>query len=256
MIAISRKDFDSLPPEVGVDENRPTELRKLVQPGVMLISHAGVNQMVQCTFSKTTPRGYYFLALLAGTRRVIIYSCENWEFRTPVTASKGEITAISFNPAHGGRFITATQHHIIITDLLEKRKLLQLRPRAQWISSISVHPRGDHILAGSYDGRAFWFDSDLQAEPFKVLRHHQGAVRDVAYHSLFPLFATAGSDAVINVFHGQVFADLVTNPLIVGVKELRGHEPNGTLGVISLKWHPKMPWLLSGGGDHSVRLWC
>jgi ribosome biogenesis protein ERB1 len=126
----------------------------------------------------------------------------------------------------------------------------------QWISSIDVHPRGDHVIAGSFDGRGFWFDTELQVEPFKVLRTHTAAVRDAKYHRRFPLFATASDDTKIYVFHGAVFDDLITNPRIVPVKELSGHAKNNVLGVLGLVWHPTQPWLLSTGADHSIRLWC
>ena len=46
---------------------------------------------------------------------------------------------------------------------------LYLRPLVQWISSIDVHPTGEHVIAGSYDGRSFWFDTELKSEPYKVL---------------------------------------------------------------------------------------
>jgi ribosome biogenesis protein ERB1 len=144
----------------------------------------------------------------------------------------------------------------LIFDLVEKTKLLQLRPQVQWISSIDVHPSGDHVIAGSFDGRGFWFDTELQVEPFKVLRTHTAALRDVRYHRRFPLFATASDDTKIYVFHGTVFDDLITNPRIVPVKELSGHAKNNILGVLALVWHPTQPWLLSAGADHSIRLWC
>lgn len=58
---------------------------------------------------------------------------------------------------------------------------------------------------------------------FQVLRYHTNAVRSVAYHARYPLFASCSDDASVVVSHGTVYNDLLTNPLIVPVKQLRGH---------------------------------
>jgi hypothetical protein len=52
-------------------------------------------------------------------------------------------------------------------------------------------------------------------------RYHKHALRGVAFHRTYPLFASASDDATVHVFHGMVYADLLTNPLIVPVKVLR-----------------------------------
>ena len=222
-----------------------------VNENIAMIKSSRVNKYRQCTFS---PNGT-FLALLGESKLVYIYNTNTWDFRTPITSAKSYIQCVQFHPSKP-RFFVATQHHILLYDLVERAKILQLRPLVKWISSIDVHPRGDHVIAGSFDGRGFWFDTELQVEPFKVLRNHSGAVRDVAYSRRFPLFATASDDTKIDVWHGAVFDDLVTNPRIVPVKELSGHVNNGILGVLAIVWHPTQPWLISAGADHSIRLWC
>lgn len=44
------------------------------------------------------------------------------------------------------------------------------------------------------------------------------------------------------------------NPLIVPLKILRGHEVSGGLGVMTLAFHPVLPWIVTGGADGSIRL--
>jgi ribosome biogenesis protein ERB1 len=229
----------------------PCENFLMISPNIMAISHARVVDMRQCVFNRSGA----FLAVLGQSRLVFIYNTTTWEYRAPITSAKSYIQCVQFHPIKP-RFFVATQHHVLVFDLVEKMKLMQLRPQVQWISSIDIHPSGEHVLATSYDGRAFWFDMELQVEPFRVLRQHSGAVRDVRYHRRFPLFASCGDDAKVYVFHGAVFDDLVTNPRIVPVKELSGHEKNNVLGVLGLAWHPSQPWLVSAGADHSIRLWC
>jgi ribosome biogenesis protein ERB1 len=48
--------------------------------------------------------------------------------------------------------------------------------------------------------------------------------------------------------------DLMKNPLIVPLKILRGHDVSGGLGVMSLAFHPVLPWVASGGADGTIRL--
>lgn len=40
----------------------------------------------------------------------------------------------------------------------------------RWISTIDVHPSGDHVIAGSLDRRTVWFDLDLASTPYKTLK--------------------------------------------------------------------------------------
>lgn len=227
-----------------------SETIKRIDDNIVYITHQRVNEFRQCIFSRTGA----FLGLLGQSKLIFIYNTNTWEFRTPITSARSYIQSIRFHPNKPQLFV-ATQHHIIIFDLIERKKLMPLRPQVQWISSIDVHPRGDHVIAGSFDGRGFWFDTELQVTPFKVLRNHEGAVRSVAYHRRFPLFATASDDTKIDVFHCTVFDDLVTNPMIIPVKELSGHQKNNVLGVMWIVWHPSQPWLISAGADHTVRLW-
>lgn len=137
-----------------------------------------------------------------------------------------------------------------------KQELLKtLQSGVKWISSLDVHPGGDNVIVGSYDKRLCWFDLDLSARPYKTLRYHSQAIRQVTFHKRYPLFASASDDGSIQIFHGMVYNDLLQNPLIVPVKILRGHSVVDSLGVLDIEFHPTQPWILSSGADHSLRLW-
>jgi ribosome biogenesis protein ERB1 len=137
-----------------------------------------------------------------------------------------------------------------------KQELLKtLQSGVKWISSLDVHPGGDNVIVGSYDKRLCWFDLDLSARPYKTLRYHSQAIRQVTFHKRYPLFASASDDGSIQIFHGMVYNDLLQNPLIVPVKILRGHQVVSSLGVLDIEFHPTQPWILSSGADHSLRLW-
>lgn len=48
---------------------------------------------------------------------------------------------------------------------------------AKWISSISVHPKGDNFILGTYDKKIIWFDMDMGSQPYKNLKYHDKAIR-------------------------------------------------------------------------------
>ena len=87
-------------------------------------------------------------------------------------------------------------------------------------------------------------------------RYHSRAIRSLHFHPSYPLFASSSDDGSIQVFHARVYSDLLTDPLIVPLKILRGHDVREGLGVLQVKWVPKQPWLLSTGADSTVAVWC
>jgi ribosome biogenesis protein ERB1 len=161
--------------------------------------------------------------------------------------------------------------------LAEQKLLKMLNPGIRWISSMDVHPSGDHLIVGGYDRKLCWFDLELSEKPYKILRYapdifgdifsqlanatlrdryHSRAIRSLHFHPSYPLFASSSDDGSIQVFHARVYSDLLTDPLIVPLKILRGHDVRDGLGVLQVRWVPKQPWLVSTGADSTVAVWC
>jgi ribosome biogenesis protein ERB1 len=86
------------------------------------------------------------------------------------------------------------------------------------------------------------------------MRYHDAAVRSVMFHRSYPLFASSSDDASVQVFHGMVYQDLMTNPLVVPVKILKGHTVHNHSGVLDVCFHPHQPWVFTAGGDGKVCL--
>jgi ribosome biogenesis protein ERB1 len=76
----------------------------------------------------------------------------------------------------------------------------------------------------------------------------------VAFHRLCPLFASASDDATVQIFHGRVYQDLMTNPLVVPVKILSIHKRHHASGVMDVCFHPNQPWIFTAGGDGNAYL--
>merc|ERR1711916_294305 len=125
----------------------------------------------------------------------------------------------------------------------------------RWISSMDIHPAGDNLIIGSYDKRLCWFDMDLSIKPYKILRYHKYALRQVCFHKKYPIFASCGDDGNVHVLHGMVYNDLGQNPLIVPVKIIKAHnQTSDGMGVMDCTFHPSQPWLFSAGSDGSIKL--
>ncbi|OLL23371.1 Ribosome biogenesis protein ERB1 [Neolecta irregularis DAH-3] len=202
-------------------------------------------------------RGDYFSTVAPGgsSSTVFIHQLSKYQSQAPFRKSKGPIQKVAFHPIKPYIYV-ATQRNIRIYNLAKQELIKNLQCGVRWISSLDIHIGGDNVVVGSYDKRLVWFDTDLSTKPYKSLRYHQRAIRDVQYHKGgLPLFCSASDDGSIHVFHGMVYNDLMENPLIVPLKKLIGHDVVESLGVLSIDWHPKQPWLFSAGADGMGRLW-
>lgn len=77
-------------------------------------------------------------------------------------------------------------------------------------------------------------------KPYKSLKYHDKAIRDVHFHQgKFPLFASASDDGSVNIFYGMVYNDLLQNALVVPVKVIKAHvNKDSELGAMACLWHP------------------
>ena len=200
-------------------------------------------------------KGDYIVALVdrQGVAEVSIHQLSKAKSQTPFSKSPGNVQAVCFHNSRPYLFV-ATQQHVKIYHLVEQKLVKKLISGCKWLSSIDIHPSGDHIILGSYDKRMIWFDLDLSTSPFKTLKYHEKAIRDVQYHKRYPLMASGSDDGNVHVFHGAVYSDLNREPLVVPLKILKGHGVVGGLGVLSVEFHPKQPWIFTSGADGVINL--
>jgi ribosome biogenesis protein ERB1 len=193
-------------------------------------------------------KGDYFVTVSpkAGASAVLIHQLSKANSQQPFNKAKGEAQAACFHPNKPFLFV-ASQQHIRIYNLVKQSMVKRLISGCRWISSLDVHPSGDHLIVGSLDRRVVWFDLDLSHTPYKTLKYHERALRDVEYHHRYPLMASASDDGSVHIFHSMVYSDLMRNPLIVPVKILRGHTIRNKHGVLSISYHPTQPWIFTCG---------
>lgn len=201
-------------------------------------------------------KGDYFATVSpdANSSAVQIHQLSRGISQCPFKKSIGLVQKVVFHPLRPHLFV-ATQRSVRVYNLVKQELIRKLQPGAKWISSIDIHPGGDNVIIGTYDKRIHWFDMDLSTKPYKTLRYHRAAVRQVRYHARYPLFSSCSDDGSVLMFHGMVYNDLMQNPLIVPVKTLKAHEVsvNG-LGVLDCVWHPTQPWMFSCGSDKTIKL--
>jgi ribosome biogenesis protein ERB1 len=164
-----------------------------------------------------------------------------------------KIQSVEFHPSKPFIFL-ATQTHVRVYSLSKPVKLKKkLLSSAKWMSSLVVHPSGDHLLTGTYDKRVCWFDLDGPNRPYKTYQYHDKAVRQVRFHAKYNLMASCSDDGSVRVLHARVYDDLVRQPLIVPVRTLRGHTITADkLSVLDICFHPTQPWIFSSGADGKI----
>ncbi|KAK9473264.1 NUC169 domain-containing protein [Dipodascopsis tothii] len=224
------------------------------------IDKLGVELVLECrkTIKQISwhRRGDYFTTVSPEGQNmaVLVHQLSKHNSQSPFRKSKGLIQRAQFHPFKPMLYV-ATQRYIRIYDLSTQTLFKTLQPGVRWLSSFDIHPQGDNVITGSYDKRLTWHDLDLSAKPYRTLRYHAKALRDVRFHNRLPLFCSASDDGTVNVFHGTVYDDMMMNPLLVPLKVLKGHSVVQSLGVLSICWHPREAWLFSAGADGTARLW-
>lgn len=201
-------------------------------------------------------RGDYFATVMPDgqNRAVVINQLSRRRSQLPFARSKGLVQCVLFHPIRPYLFV-ATQRNVRVYDLAKQELVKKLLSNSRWISCMSVHPAGDNLLVGTYDRKMLWFDLDLSTKPYQTLRLHGTAVRGVAFHARYPLFASGSDDRSLVVSHGMVYNDLLQNPLIVPLKRLQDHKPYNDFGILDVVFHPAQPWLFSAGADATIKLY-
>ncbi|KAJ3342401.1 Ribosome biogenesis protein erb1 [Gonapodya sp. JEL0774] len=252
-------DADAGAAEKGKGKNKPAEWRQFPKAGKE--GQEGLRVAVDVGGTVTSVvwhrRGDYFASIggEAANPTVLIHQLSRRASQSPFSKSKGAVQHVAFHPSKP-EFFVATQRSIRCYDLVAQTLLRKLQSSARWISCMSVHPLGDNVIAGSYDKRVCWWDTDLGSTPYKTIRSHSLAVRSAAFHPSLPLFVSSSDDCTVQVFHATVYQDLLRNPLVVPVKTLKGfHTQKNGLGILGVCWHPREAWCVSWGADGKVGVW-
>ena len=207
-------------------------------------------------------KGRYLASVHRETQSIadslFIHSLNNSKTMKPLSNknASGKIVDVAFHPSKASLVVTS-QRAVRIVDLKKQatEKTLTAGNSAKTLIAAAMHPSGDHIVGVTEDRRLIWWDLDLGAKPWRVLKNfHDKAMKSVVFHERLPLLATASEDGTVQVFHARVSDDLNKQPLLVPVKKLHA----GDSPCVGLHFHPQLPWLFTATANDSdalCKLW-
>ncbi|VDP79001.1 unnamed protein product [Echinostoma caproni] len=213
------------------------------------------------------PKGDYLLTLsrpvLASavcsksTERIYLHRLSKMSSQAPfsVPSRAVEWRQVQFHPGGKPHVFVASPREVRVYDLVQQKELrcLRLDGSADTLSCMTVHPSGDHMVSGTFDGRFLWFDIDLGNVPYKKLGLGHGAVRQLDIHRSRPLVSVALDDGTVLIVHATVSDDLLSKPAIIPVNLIRTGQPSTASSVLATAFHPRQPHVYTGGADGSVR---
>ncbi|OJJ83339.1 ribosome biogenesis protein ERB1 [Aspergillus glaucus CBS 516.65] len=263
----------SRPAPTGADANKKNTPPQWIRPSSSL-ADSGVYAVIPLRYVVKSlswhRRGDYFVTVCPGSSTpasvaIAIHTLSKHLTQFPFhrrLKGGGPPQTAHFHPSKPVLFV-ANQRSVRAYDLSRQLLIKIIQPGARWISSFDIHPTsstaagGDNLIVGSYDRRLLWHDLELSPRPYKTLRYHRKAIRSVKFHpgGRYPLFADASDDGSLQIFHGSVTGDMLSNASIVPLKVLKGHKITGELGVLEVDWHPREAWCVSAGADGTCRLW-
>lgn len=89
------------------------------------------------------------MAAAGNTQAVLVHQLSKHSTQNPFRKNKGRVVAVLFHPNKPFLFV-ATQNHVRIYNLAKQILAKKLTSAgAGGITSMAVHPTGDHILVGS-----------------------------------------------------------------------------------------------------------
>ncbi|KAJ1374590.1 hypothetical protein KIN20_037302 [Parelaphostrongylus tenuis] len=174
-------------------------------------------------------------------------------FQCPFTKRKGHVQSVAFHPS-SPRFFVATKIHVRVYDLARCQLVKKCITGIKHISSIVPDVQGENLFVGGLDRKFVWLDLQLSTKPWKNFKHHNSAIRGIAYHKRYPLLATVSDDGTAMVYYARVHVDSFKDNEIYPVKRLRAHQMVDGLSMLDTVWHPTQPWLITAGADGTIAL--
>jgi ribosome biogenesis protein ERB1 len=200
-------------------------------------------------------KGDYFATLSKnsqGKPQIYIHSLTKMTHQLPISKLHGNVNAISFHPTKP-YFIVAS-NKIFIYNLQKQELVRSFISNLGMITHIAVHKNGSDLIAGSHDGKVAWFQLELSNKPWHSMDYHKDKMKSLEYHKEFPLFFSCARNGSLVVYYSKVTEEELTDPLVVPLKDLKAtHTSNQSYGCAC--FHPKQPWIFSGGRDGIIRLW-
>lgn len=113
-------------------------------------------------FATVSPRG--------GSSSVLLHQLSKGVSQNPFKKVDRTIVNVSFHPSRPLLFL-CSQKAIRLYDLSRQLILKKIPVHVKQLTSMAVHPSGDHLVVGSLDQQVSWFDLELSSEAYQTLRY-------------------------------------------------------------------------------------
>ncbi|RCN45632.1 BOP1NT domain protein [Ancylostoma caninum] len=184
---------------------------------------------------------------------VYIHQLSRARSQCPFTKRKGHVQTVAFHPMLP-RFFVATKIHVRVYDLGRCQLVKKCITGIKHIGAMIPDVQGENLFVGGLDRKFVWLDLQLSNKPWKNFKHHNSAIRGLAYHKRYPLLATVSDDGTAMVYYARIHVDSFKDNEIYPVKRLRGHTMVDGLSMLDTVWHPTQPWLITAGADGTIAL--
>lgn len=94
--------------------------------------------------------GDYLVARSDGDPTLLIHQLSTKSSQAPFKKAKADIQDVCFHPTRP-YLVVAEKRRARIYDLQKQALVKKLQCPARWISTVDVHPGGDHLLLGTFD---------------------------------------------------------------------------------------------------------
>ncbi len=86
------------------------------------------------------------------------------------------------------------------------------------ITHMSIYNGRQDIIVGTKNAKVAWFQLELSEKPFKIMDHHRDKIKNVYFHSDYPLFSCCSKNGKLLLYHATISTDMIKDPVIVPLK--------------------------------------
>jgi len=193
----------------------------------------------------------YFLTLSSDGHVLVINQLSKKSSRIIFEKKQTCIKRAVFHPTQPA-LIVCCHDRVFIYDLQQQCFVTKLMVGTGSLTRVAMHPTGEHLLVGSKESKLAWFDLASSSSPQRIISSHTSSIQGVCFHPTLPLFASASIDGTVHIFHGMVKGDVMSDPLIVPLKILRGNNEIQFGCFSEIMFHPFEPWIFICGNDNNI----
>ncbi|KAJ3874888.1 quinon protein alcohol dehydrogenase-like superfamily [Lentinula edodes] len=173
----------------------------------------------------------------------------------PLQGHDSSVSSVAFSP-DGTRIVSGSHDHTVrIWDASTGAQIgVPLQGHDDWVSSVAFSPDGTRIVSGSGDDTVRIWDASTGAQTGVPLQGHNDWVSSVAFSPDGTRIVYGSGDHTVRIWDAstgaQIGVPLQGHDSSIGVP-LQGHDD----WVSSVAFSPDGTRIVSGSGDHTVRIW-